>query len=239
MRHFSGTGSCRLSSAPVVSPRFHPHSVVAAATVPLGVLNTRGAAISESICGVPVAWFPTISRDLAVTPTRRFRISRRFRSFSSLHPVAASAPRLCRHFRFALGLRCRCLRRLPVVLRIVHFSRHPQVMQQHRQLPRHRHHRPLLRSLPPFRLLQSPCPHFRRMQCAPCTNRLRSSPSPALLIPSSGWLSPLSRCFRVNPKYGPTSRLCANRSASSSVNTYVTPISTPTPYTCFSNFTSG
>jgi hypothetical protein len=40
----------------------------------------RGAAISEAICGVPVAWFPTISRDLAVTPTRRFRLSRRFRS---------------------------------------------------------------------------------------------------------------------------------------------------------------
>jgi hypothetical protein len=71
--------SARLSFA-LVSPCFHPHSV-AASTVPLGVLNTRGAAISEAICGVPAAWFPTISRDLAVTPTRRFRISRRFRSF--------------------------------------------------------------------------------------------------------------------------------------------------------------
>ena len=68
--------SVRLSFAPV-SPRFHPHSVVASATVPFGVLNTRGAAISVSICRVPVAWFPTICRDLAVTPTRRFRISRR------------------------------------------------------------------------------------------------------------------------------------------------------------------
>ncbi len=74
--------SARFSCAPV-SPRFHPHSIVAVATVPIGVLDTRGAAISESICGVPVTWFPTISHDLAVTPTRRFRISRRFRSLSN------------------------------------------------------------------------------------------------------------------------------------------------------------
>src|ERR1035438_6106769 len=59
--------SARLSFTPVVvSPRFHPHSDVAVATVPIGVLDTRGAAISEAICRVPVAWFPTISRALAV-----------------------------------------------------------------------------------------------------------------------------------------------------------------------------
>jgi hypothetical protein len=71
--------SARLSFTPVVvvSPRFHPHSDVAVATVPVGVLDTRGAAISDAICGVPVAWFPTISPTFAVTPTRRFRISRR------------------------------------------------------------------------------------------------------------------------------------------------------------------
>ncbi len=80
--------SARLSFAPV-SPRFHPHSVVAAATVPIGVLDTRGAAISEAICGVPVAWFSTISRDLAVTPTRRFRISRRFQSHSNSSPLTS------------------------------------------------------------------------------------------------------------------------------------------------------
>ena len=70
--------SARLSFTPVVvvSPRFHPHSDVAVATVLIGVLDTRGAAISDAICGVPVAWFPTISPSLAVTPTRRFRISR-------------------------------------------------------------------------------------------------------------------------------------------------------------------
>ena len=81
---FLELSSARLSvTSVVVSPRFHPHSV-AVATVHIGVLDTRGAAISVAICGVPVAWFPTISRDLAVTPTRRFRISRRFRSFLNL-----------------------------------------------------------------------------------------------------------------------------------------------------------
>jgi hypothetical protein len=77
---FRNLFSARFSCAPV-SPCFHPHSVVAVATtVHIGVLNTRGAAISATICGVPVSWCPTISRDLAVTPTRRFRLSRRFRS---------------------------------------------------------------------------------------------------------------------------------------------------------------
>jgi len=74
---FAGTFLPDCLSRSVVSPRFHPHSIVALATVPIGVLDTRGAAISEAICGVPVAWFPTISHDLAVTPTRRFRIPRR------------------------------------------------------------------------------------------------------------------------------------------------------------------
>ncbi len=122
-----------------------------------------------------------------------------------------------------------CLCRLPVVLRIVHFPRHPQMVQQYRQLPRHCHGRFLLPTLAPF--LPSPGPTFvsphafrslsgapsRRMQCAACTNSRRTNSSPALLIPNSGALSPLSRCFLVSPKYGPTSRLCSNRSASSSV----------------------
>ena len=69
--------AARLSFPPEVSPRFHPHSSVAVATVPIGVLDTRGAAISVAVCGVPIAWFSTTSRDLAVTPTRRFRISRK------------------------------------------------------------------------------------------------------------------------------------------------------------------
>ena len=34
-----------------------------------------------------------------------------------------------------------------VAQRLVYFPRHPQPMQQHRQFPRHRHHRPLLRVL--------------------------------------------------------------------------------------------
>ena len=42
---FAGIGFCRLTLAPV-SPCFHPHSVAAFAAVPVGVLNSRGAAIS-------------------------------------------------------------------------------------------------------------------------------------------------------------------------------------------------
>src|SRR3954452_14457653 len=78
---------------------------------------------------------------------------------------------------------------------------------------------PLFSSFPTPHAFKSlsgaPC---RMMQCAPCTRRLRSNRSPFLLIPNSGSLSPLSRCFRVSPKYGPTSRLCSNRCASSMVN---------------------
>ena len=54
-------------------------------------------------------------------------------------PSASSSPQypilLCRYF--ALRLRRCCLRRLAVVLRIVHFPRHPQTVQKHRQLTRH------------------------------------------------------------------------------------------------------
>ena len=46
--------------------------------VPAGVLISRGAAISVPNCRAPVSRFPTFCRDLAVTPTRRFRILRRF-----------------------------------------------------------------------------------------------------------------------------------------------------------------
>ena len=64
---------------PVVSQRHCRHTSIrtlmaAFAAVPIGVLNSRGAAISAATCTEPVAWFFTVCRDLAVTPTRRFRI---------------------------------------------------------------------------------------------------------------------------------------------------------------------
>ena len=38
---FVGTALCQIDFPRVVSPRFHPHSIVAVATVPIGVLDTR------------------------------------------------------------------------------------------------------------------------------------------------------------------------------------------------------
>jgi len=121
--------SARLPFTPEVSPRFHPHSPVPVTAVPIGVLDTRGAAISVTACGVPIARFSTTTRDPAVTPTRRFRISRRFRSFRLILNyglVILAALRCC--FCFPLGFRRRCLRQFAVVSRVVHFPRHPQVM---------------------------------------------------------------------------------------------------------------
>src|SRR5947208_2700471 len=67
------------------SPCFHPHSDCGLGPqVPAGVLISRGAAISVTNCRVPVAWLPSFCRDLAVTPTRRFRILRRIQSFPKI-----------------------------------------------------------------------------------------------------------------------------------------------------------
>ena len=55
--------------------------------VPAGVLISRGAAISVTNCRAPLSRFPTFCRDLAVTPTRRFRILRRFSIL--FHPTAS------------------------------------------------------------------------------------------------------------------------------------------------------
>jgi len=60
-----------------VSPCFHPHSFCSfCRRCLLGFSIARGAAISVTNCGLPVARLPTFCRDLAVTPTRRFRILR-------------------------------------------------------------------------------------------------------------------------------------------------------------------
>src|SRR6266545_332232 len=78
--HLSRTAFCPLSPAPL-SPCFHPHSVGGLPpSVPAGVLNSRGAAISVANCRDAVACLPTFCRNRAVTPTRRFRILRRIQS---------------------------------------------------------------------------------------------------------------------------------------------------------------
>jgi hypothetical protein len=53
------------------------------------------------------------------------------------------SPRCCTAVRISLPSLCRFLR-LAVAQRFVFFSAYPQPVQQHRQLPRHRHHRPPL-----------------------------------------------------------------------------------------------
>ena len=201
--------------------------------VPAGVLNSRGAAISVPNCRVPVAWFPSFCRDLAVTPTRRFRILRRNSILSKIDSLC------CCCFFFPLGLPlppsgCTADRTLPPSPTTD--AAIPPASAPPPPPPSSSASCCLSSQLAPactfviphtFRSL-SGAPS-RRMQCAACTNSRRNNTSPALLIPNSGWLSPLSRCFLVSPRYGPTSRLCSNRSASSSVRMKVNAISVPTP----------
>ena len=139
-----------------------PSALIAASPqVPAGVLNSRGAAISVAKCRE--TGLPTICRDLAVTPTRRFRILCRIQS--SFNPYTSFSP-LCR-----LPLRCRPH---AVVVRIVDFSRHPQPMQQDRQLAGHRHHRLLLRALAAFRLAALLYPRCEALAIPQSLNRCRA-----------------------------------------------------------------
>ena len=63
---------------------------------------------------------------------------------------------------------------LAVAQRLVHFPRHPQPMQQNRQLPRHRHDRSLLRILAAARRQLQPPPLQIRIRPPPAQNTVRS-----------------------------------------------------------------
>src|SRR5271165_1759289 len=78
---------------------------------------------------------------------------------------------------------------------------------------------PRSQSRSPYRRRSVSGPNGPKMYCALPTSSLRTIVSPALLIPNCGWLSPESSCFGTNPRYGPTSRLFANRFGFSKVNT--------------------
>ena len=76
--------------------------------------------------------------------------------------------------------RLRLLSICSVVQRFVHFSAHPQMMQQHCQLSCRRHDRSLLALFPPRsasfspqRLRSQSMPNGPKMCCAPCTNNVR------------------------------------------------------------------
>src|ERR1039458_5915732 len=77
---------------------------------------------------------------------------------------------------------------------------------------------PRSQSRSPYRRRSVSGPNGPKMYCALPTSSLRTIVSPALLIPNCGWLSPESSCFGTNPRYGPTSRLFANRCGFSKVN---------------------
>src|ERR1039458_2017998 len=77
---------------------------------------------------------------------------------------------------------------------------------------------PRSQSFNPYRRRSVSGPNGPKMYCALPTSSLRTIVSPALLIPNCGWLSPESSCFGTNPRYGPTSRLFANRCGFSKVN---------------------
>ena len=237
---------CSVDFPRALSPCFHPHSVCGLRRGACWCSQFKGCCHLGGDLGAQLPGSRTICRDLAVTPTRRFRILRRISILSQIPPIS---PYCC------FSLCCRlALSSCPFAFRLYCGSYTSPVT--HNRCSNTASFRATPTTAFFFRLLLPSSPlllHFlhpptrrslsgaprRKMQCAPCTNSLRSSSSPALLIPSSGWLSPLSRCFLVSPRYGPTSRLCSNRSGSSIVSTNVNAISVPTPYTCFSNFISG
>lgn len=90
-----------------------------------GSQSSTGAAISVPNSARPVPRTGSFRRDLAVTRTRRLAVHLPSSSSSSFRPLLGVA----------------------VSQRLVHLTAYPQSMQQHRQLPRHRHHGALLRIL--------------------------------------------------------------------------------------------
>ena len=190
------------------------------AAVPIGVLNSRGAAISVTTCPDPVAWSPTVCRDFAVTPTRRFSMPAEFHPVDLLMPPLSPWPWLWLPlWPWPPPPPCGCTAgRRPPRWPTTHATAPPVSAPPPPPCAAWRSCRPAQMADPQSRRSLSGAP-FRKMQCAPCTSRLRSSPSPALVIPNSGWLLPLSRWLGCSPRNGPTSRLCPNRCASSRVST--------------------
>jgi hypothetical protein len=64
---------------------------------------------------------------------------------------------------------------------------------------------PRSQSRSPYRRRSVSGPKGPKIYWALPTNNRRNIISPALLIPSCGWLSPESSCFGTKPRYGPTS----------------------------------
>ena len=128
-----------------LSPCFHPHSrgAIRFARCMLGVLGSAGAAICLAPCGSALGEWNLGQAINAVTGTRLW-------AFVFSLPGTVLFLRGCRYCRSAA-----------VVQRFVHFSAHPQVMQQHRQLSRGRHDGSLL-SVSPATLgqLQAPAPEI-------------------------------------------------------------------------------
>src|SRR5580704_8902436 len=111
-----------------LSPCFHPHSrgAICFARCTLGVLGSAGAAICLAPCGSALGERNLGQAINAVTGTRLW-------AFVFSLPGTVLFLRSCGYARSAA-----------VVQRFVHFSAHPQVMQQHRQLSRGRHDGSLL-----------------------------------------------------------------------------------------------
>src|SRR5277367_4193760 len=121
---YSLLGSAHPASFPLIQSPTRPASIRTLSgtfvPVPVGVLNLlTGAAISESNCPATFRW-----------P----RVPPRPRS----HPNSAISLQL----KISSG--CFLLCHSVVPQRLVHFAGRPQMMQQHRQLPRNCHNRPLL-----------------------------------------------------------------------------------------------
>ncbi len=97
------------------------------AAVLTGVLKFQGCCYLSIDLWEKGRLSPTITRDPAVTPTRRLR---KFAESVLVLVLSRRYPRIP----------SRPLRRLSVIQRIVNFSVHPQAMQQPRQFSRHRYH---------------------------------------------------------------------------------------------------
>ncbi len=152
----SQVDSCRASLNTIFSPAewplspcFHPHSrgAIRFARCMLGVLGSAGAAICLAPCGSALGAWNLGQAINAVTGTRLLSFSL---PGTVLGCCAVSVLRGGRNLHSAT-----------VVQRFVHFSAHPQVMQQHRQLSRRRNDRSFL-PVPSTALgqFQSPAPQI-------------------------------------------------------------------------------
>jgi hypothetical protein len=134
-----------------------------------------------------------------------------------------------------------------VVERLVELSRDPQVVQEHRELPRHGHRSPFLGVLAATGGYLFPVAPEVRVRAegtqdvvgATDQELTLSISSPSLEMRFWGSMSPDRSVAGTSPRYAPTERLLSKRWGSSRVSTNVSAVSGPLPSTCLKRSVSG